>query len=302
MPADNAEINLDNVPLVGGNAALGYADSRGLQEQADKTAMLAVEGTDQEVVLPPPSNAERAAAKATNVAGNGADEVAKKAEQGAENYTAEDTEDTEGEEKLDTTVWGDAEDDVANSVLLTLQNSGVSPEVAKALLWDAVAEGDPTKVDRDALVECVGKANATLIMAGVENVTTRNNAVVAEITAAAHKAAGGEANWNKAVSWARNALTEEELEDFRALLDRGGKQADFAVKEIINRYNSDSRNTALKAGSGQVKADSKAGAGIKGISRREYGELLDKLYRTGGTEAQYNALRAQRAAGKKQGI
>lgn len=276
--------DLDNVTPAGGNAATGTADDKPIIENAS-TEGAAPETRDG----PPPSNADRKAAKAE------AGEPEKAVEEETQGAGSEATE-------LDTAVWGDAGDEVANSVLLTLQNSGVSTADAKALLWDAVEAGDPSKVDRDALVEKVGKANATLIMAGIENVTSKNNERIGQVTKIAHEAAGSSENWSKATKWANAKMEESELNELRNMLDKGGRQAKFAANEIVARYNEDPNNTALSAGAAQVTPDGKANAVVKGITRREYGEQLDRLHRRGAGEAEFNALRAQRAAGKKQGI
>lgn len=289
--------DLDKVTPVGGNAAPGVAvvtDDQPVIENAS------TEGATPETREgPPPSNAERTAAKEAKEAA----EAAVKAKDGEPDEEVEDVPEGDSEDKeLDTSVWGDAGDEVANSVLQTLQNSGVSTEEAKALLWDAVEAGDPSKVDRDALVEKVGKAKATLIMAGIENVTSKNNERIRQVTQLAHEAAGSADNWAKATKWANAKMSESELNELRDMLDKGGRQATFAAKEIVARYNDDPKNTALSAGTAQVKPDGKATAVVKGITRREYGEQLDRLYRKGAGEAEFNALRAQRAAGKKQGI
>jgi len=247
---------------------------------------------------PPPSNKERAAEAEAKEAEEKAAAEAKAAEE------AEATGEEEAEDKaLDTSVWGDAGDDVANSVLTELQNSGVTPDEAKALLWDAVEKGDPSKVDRDALVEKVGKARATLIMAGIENVTSKNNAKIEEVTAIAHKAAGDKESWTKATKWANAKMDASELDELRGMMDKGGRQAEFAASEIVSRYNADPNNTSLKAGSKQLNADGKAKPAGEPLSRRQYGEELDKAHRTGRlTPALQESLKARRALGAKQGI
>lgn len=292
--------DLDKVTPAGGNAAPGSQttdDDQPIIENAP------TEGANPETKNgPPPTNAERRAAKEAKEAAEKEAADKKAADGEAEAGDPEDTSDEDDAKELDTSVWGDAGDDVANSVLQTLQNSGVSTEDAKALLWDAVEAGDPSKVDRDALVDKVGKAKATLIMAGIENVTDRNNKRVAEVSSIAHESAGGEDNWKKATKWAIEKLPANELDELRGMLDKGGRQAKFAANEIVARYNDDPKNTSLTAGKAQLKPDAKGGVKVEGISRREYGVRLDKLHRKGGSEAEFNALRAQRQAGKKQGI
>ena len=235
---------------------------------------------------PAPSNKDRAAANE------------------AADAKAEPDEDTQDDDKeLDTAVWGDpGNDEVGKSTLTLIQNSGMTPETALELFGKARERMDPSLVDRDKLVEAVGKTKATLIMAGFETVTSREKARVAEVTKVVHDVAGGEDNWKKATKWATAKLDSADLDELRDLLDKGGRQARFAAAEIVNRYNGDPKNTALSAGTGQVTPDTKAAPTAKGITRREYGEQLERLYRRGAAEAEFNALRAQRNAGKKQGI
>lgn len=277
------------------------------QQQSTDTNGQSVVNDDVQVqsksdTTPPPTNAERAEAKAAKEAAE--KEAKEKADAAAAvaDANSEDDLNADDDKELDTAVWGDAGDEVANSVLATLQNSGVTTDEAKALLWDAVEAGDPTKVDRDALVEKVGKDRATLIMAGIENVTSRNNARIEEVTTIANETAGSKENWSKATKWAVAKLPENELNELRDMLDKGGRQAKFAAGEIVARYNADPKNTELTAGKNQIKPDGKANTALKPITRREYGELLDKAHRTRAGEAAIQQLRARRELGKKQGI
>lgn len=290
--------DLDNVTPAGGNAAPGAQQLSAEGAEPDPAP-----APDPEPNQPPLSNAARKAEKERAEAeaeGDGEGEGETPDPEADPKAALEEANKDEAE--LDTEVWGDMGDDVANSVLQTLQNSGVTTEDAKALLWDAVEAGDPAKVDRDALVEKVGKAKATLIMAGVENVTTRNNAKLEEVTKIAHESAGGKDNWTKATKWAHDNMPKEEVSELRDMLDKGGRQAKFAAKEIVERFNADPKNTSLTAGKNQVTPDSKAGKAVEPISRRQYGVELEKLHRKGGSEAEFNALRARRAEGQKQGI
>lgn len=289
--------DLDNVTPVNGGAD-GAADDQPVIENAPGTDNATDEGQNG----PPPSNEERKAAKeAKEATEKEAKEKAAAAEEGAEEGEGEGDE-TEDKE-LDTETWGDpGSDDVGRETLTLIQNSGLKPEEALELFGKAREAMDPSLVDRDALVEKVGKNKATLIMAGFENVASREKARVAEVTETVNKAAGSAENWKKAAGWAVKNLPEGELAELRGMLDKGGRQAQFAAGEIIARFNDDPKNTALNAGAGQVKPDGKAGSAVKPITRRQYGEMLDKLHRTRGSEAEFAALKAQRQAGIKAGI
>ena len=287
--------DLRNVTPAGGNAAPGGSPA----DDEDKDD--GIEQPDHgNTGAPAPSNKDRAAAKASKEA---ADKEAKEKAEADAKDGEDDDETPDDDKELDTAVWGDpGNDEVARSTLTLIQNSGMTPETALELFGKAREQMDPSLVDRDKLVEAVGKTKATLIMAGFETVTSREKARVAEVTKVVHDVAGGEDNWKKATKWAVAKLDAAELDELRAMIDKGGRQATFAAAEIVNRYNSDPKNTALSAGKGQVTPDTKSTTTVKGITRREYGEQLDRLYRRGATEAEFNALRAQRNAGKKQGI
>ena len=57
---------------------------------------------------------------------------------------------TEGAPKdLDKGVWGDTGNDIGNSVLGMLQESGISTADAKALMFDAVQAGDVARASQD---------------------------------------------------------------------------------------------------------------------------------------------------------
>lgn len=283
--------DLRNVTPAGGNSAPG-GSSPDDDDEEKGTGVQAQDSEHGNTGEPAPSNKERAVAK------EAADREAKaKAEGVKEDETPDD------DKELDTAVWGDpGNDEVGKSTLTLIQNSGMTPRTALKLFGKAREQMDPSLVDRDKLVEAVGKTKATLIMAGFETVTNREKARVAEVEKVVHEAAGGADNWKKATKWAIAKLDADELGELRDLLDKGGLQARFAASEIVSRYNSDPKNTALAAGKGQVTPDTKAAPAVKGITRREYGEQLDRLYRRGASEAEFNALRAQRNAGKNQGI
>ena len=292
--------DLSKVTPAGGNASPGGSSTADDEDEENGSAQ-GQQPDHGNTGGPAPSNKDRADAKAAKEA---ADKEAKeKAEAAAAAKGEDDDEAPDEDRELDTEVWGDpGNDEVGRSTLTLIQNSGMTPETALELFGKAREQMDPSLVDRDKLIEAVGKTKATLIMAGFENVTSREKARLAEVTKVVHEAAGGEENWKKATKWAVAKMDAVELAELRDMLDKGGRQANFAAAEIVNRYNSDPKNTALTAGKGQVTPDTKSTATVKGITRREYGEQLDRLYRRGATEAEFNALRAQRNAGKKQGI
>lgn len=253
---------------------------------------------------PAPSNAERRAARA---AAEKAEEETKATEDTAtEENVAEDTEEEVKAEEAHES-WEAIEptgDETTDSVLDLLRESGVDTDKARSLLWEPMQNGDISAIDKDALVEAVGKARANLIMAGVKDVVSRNEAVVKEVKETVNAAAGGEANWNAVTAWAKKGgISEGDLKEYAGMLNKGGKQAEFAAAEIVRAYNDDPKNTSLSAGRKAITPDAGKAEPVKGLSRLEFGIAMDRLYRRGNaTESEYKALREQRRAGKKQGL
>ena len=215
--------------------------------------------------------------------------------------STEEEENTEEENALDTTVWGDTGSEVGNSTLTLLQNADVSTEEAKALLYDAVVAGDISKIDQEALEAKVGKAKATLILTGVKGFiqeTADKNAAIKEVV---YEAAGGEQTWNKLAEWAKASNTD--ISEYAALIDAGGAQARFAVQEITGLYNADPKNTAI-SGAGKERVEpTKGGAApaVKPITRAEFVEQLDAAHAAGDQKA-VDRIKAARKAGRAQGI
>lgn len=200
--------------------------------------------------------------------------------------------------EFDEEVWGKPEGEVQRSVLQTLHDAGVAPTEAKALLWDAVEQGDITKIDRDTLVEKVGKAQATLIMTGVKQVIADIEGRKTEVTGYTVAAAGTADNWKKAAAWAVKTIPAAELDEIRADLDAGGRRAKYATKELVDRYNADPGNTTL--GKTPVDATQGGGKGEVGITRREAGARMIRL-RPGDTSGA-DEIRRLRSLGVKQGL
>ncbi len=205
---------------------------------------------------------------------------------------------------LDQEVWGSTGDDVADSVLTTLQNAGVTPDEAKVMLWDAVKEGDLTKVDIKALKDKVGDAKATLVMAGVtsfvEKQSARNTAIIKDI----ESVSGGEENWKTMAAWGKANLPEADLTEYRTMIDKGGAQARFAAGEIARAYNADSANTTLAVSEtpASVEGDGGGSPSARSTSRAEYVAELDAAHRGNPTEAALQEITAARHRGRAKGI
>lgn len=205
------------------------------------------------------------------------------------------------EAELDTEVWGSTGDETGDSVLFLLQQSGIEPDTAKALLFDAVRDGDPTKIDRDALIEKVGKATANLVMAGIENFVGKQAAKVAETTKIVFDAAGSPDAWKKVAEWSAKGLSDADREEFRSLIDKGGRSAQFAAAEMVKLYNADSSNTSLGK-TVRLEGDGKAPDSGRAIGRREYADELMRAHARGASNAVIKEIQNARERGRKRGL
>lgn len=188
---------------------------------------------------------------------------------------------------LDADVWGSTGDDVGDSVLQLLQNSGTTPETAKALLWDAVKAGDATKIDRDALVEAVGKTKANLIMAGMENYVGKIAARTAEVTKVVNDEVGGKENWEAIRDWAKTALSDDDMADYADMIDKGGRKAALAARDLREQY--EATGKTLKEPTKGVTPSGKTSApAVEPLSRADYYTKVEALHKKG--EATPDAL------------
>jgi hypothetical protein len=147
---------------------------------------------------------------------------------------------------LDHAVWGDAGTDNGNAILSVLQNSGVTVDDAKALLFDAMVAGDVTKIDKAALESKVGKAKATIILTGVKNEIKGRQEAAQAIVAELHTEVGGKENWTKVAEWANKNVPEADLNELRTMIDAGGRQAKLAAKELKSLYEKADGNSSLQ--------------------------------------------------------
>lgn len=210
----------------------------------------------------------------------------------------------EAEDKpLDTDVWGTTGDEVGDSVLTLLQNSGMTTDDAKSLMYDAVKDGDVTKIDREALEAKVGKEKATLILAGAENFITRSKAKAETILTEVHTTVGGKDNWDAVTTWAKENVSEGDLAEYREMIDAGGAKARFAASELAARYNDDSNNTTLSTSeTTEIVGDGKANTSGEKLTKTQYVEKLGAAYDRGASEAEIAEIKAARARGRAAGI
>lgn len=203
---------------------------------------------------------------------------------------------------LDTAVWGDSGSEVGNSVLGMLQDSGVSTDDAKALMYDAIQAGDVSMIDQAALAAKVGKNAAAIILSGTKSFIAENAAKNEVAIQEVHKTAGGKDNWDAVAKWASASLPESELSEYRPMIDKGGASARFAVSEIIAAYNNAPANSSIATNTPRVEATSTSPPARTAMSRAEYVAALDKAHRKGASNKEIATIQAARMIGRKQGL
>lgn len=200
---------------------------------------------------------------------------------------------------LNVDVWGSTGDPTGDAVMEIMQNAGMTPEDAKALMYDAVMGGDVTKIDQAALIEKVGKARAALITAGTENFITKQAGKAASILADVHGSVGGEDNWKQLAAWANTAVPEAELNDYRAMIDAGGAKARFAAQELLGKFNAADTNNSM--GDTTITPDTIAPSAARQLTRAEYYAETEAAYKRGDTN-KINEIQKARERGRAAGI
>ena len=190
--------------------------------------------------------AQAAADKATADAAALAEKAATdKAAEDAAKAEADKAKEGADDKELDTAVWGTTGNEQGDAVLALLQNSGVTTDEAKALLFDAVQAGDITKIDVAALEAKVGKNKATIIIAGAKNFVKEQRDAATAIVATMHTEVGGEANWKVIAEWAKEGVPAEDLDVLREMINSGGVKARLAAKEMKGLYEAADGNSTL---------------------------------------------------------
>lgn len=213
---------------------------------------------------------------------------------------ADKTPESEEPKELDTSVWGDTGSEEGNAALQLLQDSGITTDEAKALLYDATIKGDITLIDKAALEAKVGKAAATLIVAGVSNVIAQNEAQTKAILSTVHETVGGAENWQAIADWAKTGVDDKELDQYRTMIDAGGVQAKLAAQGLRDLYNSAEGNDTLGT-EAVAPAQRATPVTTPPMSKIDYAQALDKAYREHNGQLP-EALRRQLYDARQRGL
>ena len=185
-----------------------------------------------------------------------------------------------------------------------LQDSGISVEDAKALLYDPLTvHNDPTKIDKSALAAKIGKSRAVLVMAGITNYVNEHNVKSEATIKSIHEVAGGKENWERVAPWAKTNVSEAKMSEYIDMVNKGGELAKFAASEMVRMYNEDSNNTSLETGAGSLEGTGVAADSGEALTKAQYAEQLDKEYRFGKPNMEnVRKIQAARERGRRKGI
>ncbi len=269
---------------------------------ADEAAHKAAEAAAAKAATDAAAKAEADAAKAA------ADKAAADKAEGSE---GEPEAKPEGEAKPDENeepkeVWADTASDTGNAVVDMLQSAGVTQDEAKSMMYDAIAEGDPSKINLEALEAKLGKSQAFLAKQGVEAFIAERAETVKTAAAAAHEAAGGEENWNKVRDWTASGIEEKKMTELAGMIDAGGEQQKYAFGEIMKAYNADAKNSDL-APTREEPSEANTPPAIAPVSKTEYADKYDSIYNDRSLSPKQRdnklaALNKARASGRAQGL
>ncbi|QIG67214.1 putative scaffolding protein [Rhizobium phage RHEph15] len=237
------------------------------------------------------------------------DEAAKAAAKAKEDEAAaKKAEEDQDEDEPVVTEYATWEDPSAQAAVELLKEAGVTPAEAAGIFDEAVKNNDPRLIDVKKLEAKVGKAKALLIMNGVQDYHRRTTVEHEKTVQEVKQVFGGDQGWETVKTWAQarekvDPAFKKELDDIRADLNKGGRTARAAAKDLLAVYNGDSNTKGLGAVTQKLVKGDGTPAPVGGpLSRADYNTELKKAYANGATKAVIDQLNARRQAGMKAGI
>lgn len=190
---------------------------------------------------------------------------------------------------------------VVNAAVQLMRDAGMKKGDANKVFGKAFETGDLKDIDRAALVEKVGEQKAALILAGVMEYNNTTGSARMAAAKSVIEVMGSKENWATVRTWARALEKADpewaaELDEYRKMIDIGGRSAKYAAEQIRKRYEGDPKNSSLSRtvvqGDGTV-------ARIENpiTSRAQYVEELKKAHAKGDMNA-VRQINARRAAGR----
>jgi hypothetical protein len=231
--------------------------------------------------------------------------AAKKVEEEAAAKKAEEDKEDELPAVTEYATW---EDPSAQAAVELLKEAGVTPAEAAGIFDKAVEANDPRLIDVKKLEAKVGKAKALLIMNGVQEyhrrTTTEHEATVQTVK----KVFGGDQGWDTVKTWAQtrektDPAFKKELDGIREDLNKGGRAATAAAKDLLTLYNGSPDTKGLgTAAKTLVKGDGTPQPVGGPLTRAAYNVELKKAYGENASKSVIDQLNARRQAGMAAGI
>jgi hypothetical protein len=202
--------------------------------------------------------------------------------------------------------YNEYEDPALRQMVKILKGKEIPVEVTNDVFGEAIETRDLSKVKLDVLKEHLGEEDAETVMVMATAYAKGKFSEFAEINKTAYDITGGQQNYDNMKAWAQAKEQSDpefakEMAEIRALVDTGSPKAiKAAVTELFEVYKADP-NTTIEAD--LTQGDSANGkAGIKPISRREHGRLVDEAIKKGTYEQEKQKFWAMRQEGIKQNI
>jgi len=198
--------------------------------------------------------------------------------------------------------YGDAN---ANAVVDMLKEAKIPVAEAHALFKEAIETGDFSKIDVSKLTEKLGQAKATLVLNGVQTYYNTVTANTKKTVEAVYQEVGGEANYKKVQTWARQQAAKDpafkaKMEGLNQMFDLNQTAAVMAARDLVAAYEKADGNSSLsrKQVHGERSFTNSESTG-EYLSRADYLAKVKEAHAKGDMHA-VASLRAQRAASHKQ--
>lgn len=192
-------------------------------------------------------------------------------------------------------------DPSADAAVNLMNASGMTNVDANRVFGKAFETGKLDDIDAEYLKTKVGVEKAALILAAVKEYNSRVGESRQTAIKAVYEVSGGQENWNKIRAWAKSeeAKSDEfrvELDEYRKMLDMGGRAAKAAAEALRKAYESNPANPGLN--NTLVHGDGgKPQGGAPITNRAEYLKLVKAAHQKGDL-AEVARIDARRAAGR----
>ena len=194
------------------------------------------------------------------------------------------TEDDKAGKPLDTGVWGSTGHALADGVMQTLQNCGMSTDDAMDLLLDAAMTRDPGNVDQKALIAKIGPRRAKAVMEGLTTFSREMRPKDERLSNEVWQHTNGPHALNRLIEQASEKLPPAEVQGYLLQMAKGGSSAQRAVEKLQSIVTGkqipiDRRVHIQQYGTPQPAPRGKAAA--SGLTSKEYVAAMTALHAPG---------------------